>query len=62
MSKDLNQDCSVQGLVTFAVESVIKECLFAFPYMWASVSLLIDGPCLMMVYLFNSQFVSVLAY
>jgi hypothetical protein len=44
VSKDLNKNCSVQGLVTFEVEHVIKECLFAFPYMWASVSSLIDKP------------------
>ena len=62
MSKDLNKSYSVQNLDTFKVEHVIRECLFAFPYMWASVALLIDGSCLIMLYLFNPQFVRTSSY
>ena len=61
VSKDLNKNCSFQSLVTVKVESVIRECLFAFPYIWASVSL-IDGSCLIMPYLFNAQLVRVSSY
>ena len=50
VSKDLNKNCSVRTCVTLEVESVIRACLFAFPYIWASV-LLIDDPCLIMLYL-----------
>ena len=61
VSKDLNKNCSFQELVTFEVESVIRKCLSAFPYIWASV-LLIDGSCLIMLYLFNPQLVRVSSY
>ena len=54
---NLNKNCSVQRLDTFNVESVVKECLHAFPYIWASFSLLIDGSCLNMLHLFNPQVV-----
>ena len=37
VSKDLNKIFSVHCLGTFEVEQVIRECLFAFPYIWASV-------------------------
>jgi hypothetical protein len=57
MSKDLNKNCSVQRLVTFEVENVIQECLFAFPYIWASIQFLIEGSCLIMLHLFNLQLV-----
>ena len=40
--KDLNENCSVHGLVKFEVENVIQKCLFPFPYIWASVSVLTD--------------------
>ena len=53
VGKDLNKNCSVQGLATFEVECIIRECLFAFPYMWASVSLLIDDSCLIMLVSFQ---------
>ena len=46
MSKYLNKNCSAQKLDTLEIEHVIRECLFAFPFMWASVLLLIDGPAL----------------
>ena len=61
MSKDLNKNCSFQRLVTFEVESVIRECLVAFPYIWASV-LLIDGSSQIMLHLFNPQLVRVSTY
>jgi hypothetical protein len=57
VSKDLNRNCSVQELGSFEVEDVITECLYAFPYIWASVSFLIDGSCLIMLHLFNAQMV-----
>jgi hypothetical protein len=62
VSKNLNKNCSVQRLVTFEVEDVIRECLIPFPYIWASVSLLIDGLCLFMLYLFNPQLVRASSY
>ena len=41
--KDLDKNFSVHCLVTFDVEDVIQKCLFAFPYIWASVSVSING-------------------
>jgi hypothetical protein len=38
--------CSVHRLAGFNVKGVIKECLIAFPYIWASViklQLMIDA-------------------
>ena len=43
MRKDLDKNDSVNCLVTSEVEDVIKEIIFAFPYIWASVSVSIDG-------------------
>ena len=47
------QNCSFQRLVTFDVVPVIRECLWAFPYMWVSVLLLIDGSYLIMLLSFQ---------
>ena len=45
VNKYLDKNYRVHCLVTFAfeVEEVIQECLFAFPYIWASVSVSNDG-------------------
>ena len=40
------QNCSVQRLVSLNIGHIVRECLFGFPYTWASVLLLIDGSCL----------------
>ena len=41
--KDHDKNGSVHQLVTFEVEHVIQECLFAFQYIWASVLVSIHG-------------------
>ena len=53
MRKYVDKDYSVFCLVTFKVEDVIQKCLFSFPYIWASVLVLIDGLQLNMLYLIN---------
>ena len=53
MRKYVDKDYSVFSLVTFEVQDVIQKCLFPFPYIWASVSVLIDGSQLNMLYLIN---------
>jgi hypothetical protein len=62
MSKDLNKNCRVQKLVTFEMENIIRECLYAFPYIWASIQFLIEGSCLIMLHLFNLQLVRASSY
>ena len=41
--KYVDKDYSVHCLVTFEVEDVIQRILYAFPYIWASVLVSIDG-------------------
>ena len=43
VSKDIDKNYSVHSLVTFEVEEVIKKCLVAFPYIWVSLLLSING-------------------
>ena len=62
VSKVLNKNCSVHHLTTFEVEHVISECLYAFPHIWASVQVSIDGSCLIMLHLFNLQLVRASPY
>ncbi len=53
MSDDLNKHCSVYSGAGFEVkrtEGIVRECLYPFPYIWASVDkVLICGTCLMML-------------
>ena len=55
---------SVQNCNAFKVEDIIRLCLRTFPYIWASISLFMNGSYLIMVlsFLSNSQLVRASSY
>ena len=52
---NLDKNCSVQNLVKFEVENVVQECLFAFPYIWASALVSIEGSMFKTDYAYSLQ-------